>query len=96
MAELLKPIGDFLYGLVPNAGWGIIHFVTVLVGLYFAYKVQKNKRFMWAFVLYGIGAILYVTAHFNLGLADIGTAHLLETVLVFVAVILFGIGSMKK
>ena len=96
MAELLKPIGDLLYGLVPNVGWAIVHLVTALVGFYFAYKVKDNAKWMWGFVLYGIGALLYTTVHLNLGIIDIGTTHLVETVLVFVAIILFGMGAMKK
>ena len=93
--ELLKPIGDVLYGLVPNTGWAVIHIVTALVGFYFAYKVKRNVKWMWAFVLYGIGALLYATVHLGLGIIDIGTTHLVETVLVFVAILLFG-SAMKK
>ena len=96
MAELLKPIGDLLYGLVPNSGWAIVHLITALVGFYFAYKVKGNAKWMWGFVLYGIGALLYTTVHLGLGLIDNGTTHLVETVLVFVAVILFGMSAMKK
>lgn len=95
MAELLKPIGDLLYGLVPNVGWAIVHLITALAGFYFAYKVKDNSKWMWAFVLYGIGALLYTTVHLGLGLIDNGTTHLVETVLVFVAIILFGMGAMK-
>jgi len=94
--ELLKPIGDFLYGLVPNVGWAIVHLVTALVGFYFAYKVKDNAKWMWGFVLYGIGALLYVTVHLGMGLIDNGTTHLVETVLVFVAIILFGTAAIKK
>lgn len=94
--ELLKPIGDFLYGVVPNTGWAVIHLATALVGFYFAYKAKDSAKLMWGFVLYGIGALLYVTVHLALGLIDNGTAHLVETVLVFAAVILFGTAAMKK
>jgi len=93
--ELLKPIGDLLYALVPPAGWAVAHLITALVGFYFAYKLKKNAKWMWGFVLYGIVALLYMTVHLGLGLIDNGTTHLVETVLVFVAVILFGMG-MKK
>ena len=96
MAELLKPVGDFLYGVVPNAGWAIVHLITAVAGFYFAYKVKGNAQMMWAFVLYGIGALLYTTVHFGMGLIDTGTAHLVETVLVFVAVILIGMSATKK
>ena len=96
MAELLKPLGDFLYGLVPNTGWAVIHLVTALVAFYFAYKAKDNAKWMWGFVLYGIGALLYTTVHLNLGLIDNGTTHLVESVLVFVAVVLFGMGAMNK
>ena len=96
MAELLKPIGDLLYGIVPNAGWAIVHLVTALVGLYFAYKIKKNAKLMWGFVLYAIGGVLYTTVHLGMGLIDNGTAHLVESVLVFVAVLLFGTSLMKK
>ena len=91
--ELLKPIGDFLYGIVPNVGWAIVHIITALVGFYFAYKVKHNAKLMWGFVLYGIGALLYTTVHLGLGIIDNGTTHLVETVLVFVAIILFGMGA---
>ena len=94
--ELLKPIGTFLYTVVPPAGWAAVHLITAIVGFYFAYKVKSNAKWMWGFVLYGIGALLYVTVHLNLGYIDNGTTHLVESVLVFVAVILFGMGAMKK
>ena len=93
--ELLKPVGTFLYTAVPPMGWALVHLVTALVGFYFAYKLKKNAKWMWGFVLYGIGALLYMTVHLGLGLIDNGTTHLVETVLVFVAVILFGMG-MKR
>ena len=93
--ELLKPIGDVLYGLVPNTGWAVVHLVTALVGFYFASKVKHHVKWMWAFVLYGIGALLYTTVHLGLGIIDQGTAHLVETALVFVAILLFG-SAMKK
>ncbi len=96
MAELLKPIGDFLYSVVPNTGWAIVHLVTALVGFYFAYKLKDNAKWMWGFVLYGIGGLLYTTVHLNLGIIDNGTTHLVESVLVFVAIILLGMGAMKK
>ena len=93
--EMLKPLGDFLYSVVPNTGWAALHIITALVGFYFAYKVKHHAKWMWAFVLYGIGALLYTTVHLGLGLIDNGTAHLVETVLVFVAILLFG-SAMKK
>ena len=96
MADVLKPIGDFLYSIVPPAGWAVVHVITALVGFYFAYKVKNNAKWMWAFALYGIGALLYATVHLGLGLIDNGTAHLVETVLVFVAVLLIGNSAMKK
>ena len=96
MAELLKPLGDLLYQIVPPAGWAVVHLVTALVGFYFAYKVKNNPKWMWAFVLYGIGALLYTTVHLGLGLIDNGTTHLVESILVFVAIILLGTGAMKK
>ena len=94
--EILKPVGDFLYKIVPAAGWAVVHLLTALVGLYFAYKVKDNAKWMWGFVLYSIGALLYVTVHLGMSLIDINTTHLVETVLVFVAIILFGMGAMKK
>ena len=93
--ELLKPIGDFLYSAVPNNGWAVVHIITALVGFYFAYKLKHHVKWMWAFVLYGIGALLYATVHLGLGIIDNGTTHLVETVLVFVAILLFG-SAMKK
>ena len=96
MAELLKPLGDFLYSVVPPAGWAVVHLVTAVVGFYFAYKVKYNAKLAWGFVLYAIGGLLYTTVHLGLGLIDNGTTHLVESVLVFVAVILFGMGFAKK
>ena len=93
--ELLKPIGDLLYGLVPGTGWAVVHIVTALVGFYFASKVKHHAKRMWAFVLYGVGALLYATMHLGLGVIDNGNAHLVETILVFVAILLFG-SAMKK
>ena len=96
MAELLKPVGDILYRVIPPTGWAVVHLVSALVGFYFAYKVKDNAKWMWAFVLYGIGALLYTSVHLGLGLIDNGTTHIVESVLVLVAIILFGMGAMKK
>lgn len=94
--ELLKPIGDFLYSVVPNTGWAVVHLITALAGLYVASKVKHNAKLVWAFVLYAISALLYTSVHFGLGIIDQGTAHLVESVLVFVAIILFAMVVKKK
>lgn len=73
---------------VPNPVWIVVHAVTVLAALYFlSSAVKKNcKELAWAFGLYAVGAVLYTLVH--LGAVDNYTTHILESVLVFVAVIL--------
>ena len=81
-------------GKVPNPVWAAVHLVTALVGLWFAFKAKENKLLMWGFILYAIPALLYTFVHYSL--VDSYATHILESVLVFIAVILFGVATTQK
>ncbi len=82
------------FKLVPDPVWAVVHLVTAIVAFYFTTKVKENKQLLWAFVLYGVTGLLFTLVHF--GKADFYATHVLESVLVFVAIILFGMSKMKK
>ena len=79
---------------IPDQVWAAIHLVTALAAFWFAYKLKDNKNWLWAAVLYGITGVLYTFVHF--GQLDAYATHILETVLVFVAFLIFGMGALKK
>lgn len=79
---------------IPNPVWAVVHLVTALVAFWFAYKAKNNAKWMWAFVLYGVTGLMYTLVHY--GQVNNYATHILESVLVFVAIILFGMSAMKK
>ena len=83
----LAGLGTTLAGLPPML-WTVVHLATALAGFWFAYKFKDNAGYMWGFTLYGVGALLYTFVH--MGSVDAGATHYVETVLVFVAILLFG------
>lgn len=82
------------FSAVPTQAWAVIHFLTALTAFWFAYKLKNNKNWLWAAVLYGITGVLYTFVH--LGQLNNYATHILETVLVFAAFLIFGMGAMKK
>lgn len=89
----LEGLGTAL-GQVPGVVWEAVHLLTAIVGFWFAYKLKDNKTLMWAFVLYGLTGILNTLVHLNL--LHSYAVHIVESVLVFVAVVLVGTSMTKK
>lgn len=81
------PIGDFV-NQIPPPVFLLIHLVAFAIGAYFAWRSfdAGNSTLGWAFSLYALGEISYMTYH--LDWTNFLFAHTISEVLVLVAVIL--------
>lgn len=89
----LEGLGAAL-GQVPDVVWEAVHLLTAVVGFWFAYRLKDNKALMWAFVLYGLTGLLNTLVHLNQ--LHSYAVHIIESVFVFVAVLLIGTNAAKK
>ena len=81
--------GIGIFSNIPDVAFVVIHLFTFLAGIYFATKAKGNTKVMGAFALYGFTGLMYALVH--LGSIDGYFTHVIETVLVFVAIILIGL-----
>ena len=86
-------IGEGLFSAVPNTVWVVVHAITALVGLYYLTKSRSDSTLMWVFILYVVSGVLFVLVH--LGQVDMYTTHILESVFMFIAIILIGTHAVK-
>ena len=90
---LLEGLGN-AFVAIPNPVFAVIHLVTAIAGFYFAFKMKDNAMYLWGFVLYGLTGLMYTLVHFDL--LHPYAVHVLESVLVFIAILMIGFGMSKK